>query len=86
MAESVSDIEAYELAAAILGADEDDDDAIDAALYDRCGIDMAQFACVVAALIPFTIPAQIVTFDERTLWARGFVDKGAFIVKREFKP
>ena len=84
MAESVSIEDAYTLAASVFGIDEDCQDLIDNELEDRFGVQIEEFAAIVEALIPFTIPAQIITLDNRELWARGFGDDRAFIVKREF--
>lgn len=86
MAESVSIEDAYALAATIFGIDEDCQDLIDGELEDRFGVQIEEFAAIVEALIPFTIPAQLITFGKSEKWATGFVHNGAFIVKREVRP
>ena len=78
--------DAYELAGIILELEDCDDcdyfQSIESALHEKLGITIEQFAAVVGVLIPFTVPAQIISIDGcGQTWAHGFVYKGAFIVK-----
>lgn len=75
--------ETEELAAAILGMDEESDSSeIENAFFDKFEVSLEQFHSIVIALTPFTIPAVAAISGESF---QGFVKDGAFICKQAVK-
>lgn len=77
-------MEAEELAATVLGIDEQpnlDSDAIEQALADKFGCSLEDFQKIATALIPFTLPARSALTGDVY---QGFVNvmDGSFIVKQ----
>lgn len=69
-----------ELAAAVLGLDDETDSGtIEQKLYDKFEISMEQFQAVAWALMSFTIPAKAALSGEEF---QGFVKDGAFICRQ----
>ena len=60
--------------------DEQAEDAdLDDLIFDKFGVEFEQFAAIVDALIPYTIPAKAALSGKVY---QGFVKDGAFIVKK----
>jgi hypothetical protein len=75
-------MEAEELAAAVMGLDEETADSymIEQVLDDKFGVSLEQFQQIAEALMPFTIPAQAAVSGKNF---HGFVKDGAFICKQQ---
>jgi hypothetical protein len=77
----VSDMQAYDLAMAILGLPDDtEDDVVNRALWVHCGVDFEDFKSIVNLLTPLAMIGDSALTGAKY---RGFAKDGWFIVKQE---